>query len=114
MATQQQVTQYLISAVYLDNNTVTHFFVHQFYNPGVGSAHKLSKDQLKQLFERPGISVYTAEWNYREGKFIIVQQAFLKIFKDSFYFHILPEDHKTKNLRHLINLSWYGFSDTNK
>jgi len=107
MPEAKQVNQYLVSAVYRDNNIVTHFFVHQFYDPGVGEAHKLTAAQLKKLFERPGISVFTAEWDYKHGKFMIVEQVFIKHYKETFHFYVLPEDSKTKNLRHLINLSWY-------
>lgn len=107
MKTPPPVTQYLISAVYLQDNMVTHYFVHEFFNPGIGAGHKLSRDQLKKLFERPAISVYSAEWNYSEGKFVVAQQVFIKIYNDTFNFYILPDDHRTKNLKHLVNLSWY-------
>ncbi|RYZ78680.1 MAG: hypothetical protein EOP06_28605, partial [Proteobacteria bacterium] len=41
--------------------SVLSFAVHQYYDPGVSGAFKISIAQLKKLFERPGISVYTAE-----------------------------------------------------
>ena len=107
MPDPKNITQYLISAVYRGNNIVTHFAVHQYYNPGVSGAYKISMAQLKKLFERPGISVYTAEWDYKDGKFMVVQQVFIKTYDASFHFYVLPEDRKTKNLRHLIGLDWY-------
>lgn len=107
MKMKSPINQYLVSAIFLDMNVVTHFAVHEYYNPGVGGAHKLSMAQMKKLFERDGVSVFIAEWNYQEGKFIIAQQAFMKKFNENFHFYIEPEDYKTKNLRHLINLSWY-------
>lgn len=107
MKTPPPITQYLVSAVYYQDNAVTHFYVHQFYDPGVGEAHKLSKKQLRTLFARPGITVYTAQWNYEEGRFEVSQQVFVKDYNDTFHFYVLPEDRRTKDLRHLINLSWY-------
>lgn len=101
------VTQYLISGVYLDLNVVTHYAVHQDYNPGASGSYKLTANQLKALFERPGISVFTWEWNYREGRFLKGQQVFIKKYNDVFYFYVLPDDWKTKNLRHLIKLNWF-------
>lgn len=102
------ITQYLISAIFYKDNAVSHFYVHQFYDPGVAGAHKLSKQQLKTLFARSGVTVYTAEWNYSEGRFEVSQQVFIKFYNDAFHFYVLPEDRKTKDLRHLVNLSWYS------
>jgi len=55
--------------------------------------------QLKKLFERPDISVCTAEWDYDDGKFMVVRQVFVKTYNDSFHFYVLPEERRTKNLQ---------------
>jgi len=99
-------TQYLISAVCLESDSVTHFVVHPYYDSEVSGAYKISMDELKKLFEQPGICVYTAEWDYRVGRFRPVQQVFIKIDSDTYHFYVRPGSKKTRNLRHLMSLDW--------
>ena len=105
MPQPQSDIKYLISAICLCDGIVTHYYVHPYYGADVSSTYKISIDELKRLFVEPGISVYTAEWDYAKETFVPVQQVFIKIRKDSYYFHLLPETRKTKNLRHLATLA---------
>jgi len=103
-------TGYLISAVFISLQEVTHYMVHEHLDPGVTAATKMTKDEVVNLVENSGLPVYVWEWNYEAGRFIVGKQVNCNVdFNKNKYLWINTKDPNTKNLKHLIRMNWFNY-----
>lgn len=113
MITPPEFTAYLISGIWYDpKGEVSHYAVHKFLNPGVGGCRKLEKSTVIDLVEMSGKPFYIMGWDYNTGKFRQGQQIILVNNQTGKYLWTITKEQRTKNLKHLINVSW--FEETKK
>lgn len=99
---------YLISAVFIPLQEITHYMVHEYLDPGASGATVMSKAKVVDLVENSGLPVYIWEWNYEAGRFEIGKQVKCNIdYQQNKYLWINEKDPKTKNLKHLIKMEWF-------
>jgi len=102
-------TGYLISAVFIPLQDVTHYMVHKHLNPGMSIAVKISKAEVIDLVENSGLPVCILEWNYEAGRFFIGKQVKCNMdYNGKKYLWINAKDPKTKDLKHLIKMDWFN------
>lgn len=100
---QKPITEHYVSGVWNNHGAQPEFFaVHDFLNPGVSGARKLSKAELIKLISTEGFSVYTWIWDYSAQLF----KRGRKIQVIGEQLNTIPADTKHKDLRHLIHLNW--------
>ena len=104
---KKEVDTYFISGVWVSMGKVAYYAVHEFLNPGVGSAKRFSKAEAIFLVEKPEIKVYVWGWDYKSSRFLVGKQIQVIGGYSGKYLATIPQDDKTKDLKHLINLSWF-------
>lgn|GEM_PF-6887819 len=101
-------TGYLISAVFIPFQEVTHYMVHEHLNPGASGARIMTKNAVIDLVENSGLPVYVWEWCYDTGRFKVGKQVNCNLdYKQNKYLWINTKDPKTKDLKHLIKMDWF-------
>lgn len=99
---------YLISAVFIPLQEVTHYMVHKHFDPGVSGAVKMSKADVIDLVEKSGMPVNVWEWNYEHARFLIGKQVNCNLdYNQNKYLWINTKDRSTKDLKHLIKMNWF-------
>ena len=97
-----------VSGIWEDHSgLVSHYAVHDFLNPGVSGVRKLTKAQMIDLIETEGKLVYVFGWDYKKGHFVQGKQVFCSDGHQGKYLHHKPYEDRTKNLKHLIKISWF-------
>ncbi|WP_298154088.1 hypothetical protein [Flavobacterium sp.] len=94
---------YLISGVWRDYGQVTHYAVHELYDPGVSGIRKFSKEKTIELVISSGLPFYTWEWNYDKGHFEMGEA--IHAVHDH-YLWTTSKNEMHKSLGHLISYSW--------
>lgn len=108
MKTAKPHSGYLISAVFIPLQEVTHYMVHEHLNPGATGAIKMCKDDVVKLVERSGMPVHVWEWSYSAGRFVMGKQVNCSTdYNGNKYLWINTKDPATKDLKHLIKMGWY-------
>lgn len=108
MITPKTHSGYLISAVFIPLQDVTHYIVHKHLNPGVGVGIKMSKDEIIDIIENSGLPVNVWQWNYESGKFEIAKTVNCnEDYNGNKYLWINEKDPATKDLKHLIKMNWF-------
>ncbi|UMY64665.1 MULTISPECIES: hypothetical protein [unclassified Flavobacterium] len=105
---KKPVTICFISGIWTESNRVTHYAIHKFLDPGVTAPAKLTLEQVVEVIEKYKRRIFTWEWSYEAGRFLEGKEVFFKRNERGCYLYTAPYEARTKNLRHLLNLSWYN------
>jgi len=108
MKTPPPSTAYLISGVWTDyKSEISHYAVHQLLNPGVSGCKKFTREETIDLVENGGKPFYVFGWDYTKGRFRQGQRIIVVNGYKEKYLTVESREERTKNLKHLIRISWF-------
>jgi len=102
-----KVTRYYISGVWIVSGKVTHYAIHGCYGNGVSGAVKLSKDETVAMLSSDQKPVNVWGWDYRQKRFLEGKPVQVLDGYGERFLAPIPYEKHTKDLQHLINLSWF-------
>ena len=98
---------YISGILHDDSGLVSHYAVHEFLDPGVTGCRQFTKEELIALIETEGVKVFVWGWDYKTGRFQVGKQVYCSTGKIGKFLHHMPYEQRTKNLKHLIKISWF-------